>query len=72
VVLFSAQRAGASGRNGNTIATWVCAEFQCSVNVRKLPSMAYIGFDVDAARLERMAMLRTRSAGFVSEVLAAG
>ncbi|WP_120338811.1 FBP domain-containing protein [Cryobacterium soli] len=72
VVLFSAQRAGASGRNGNTIATWVCAEFQCSVNVRKLPSMAYIGFDVAAARLDRMAMLRTRSAGFVAEVLAAG
>ena len=72
VVLFSAQRAGAAGRNGDTVATWVCAEFQCSVNVRKLPSVAYVGFDVAAARLERMAMLSTRSAGFVTEVLAAG
>jgi hypothetical protein len=70
VVLYSAQRAGAAGRNGNTIATWVCAEFQCSANVRKLPSMAYIGFDVEAARLERIEMLRQRSAGFVAEVSA--
>lgn len=70
VVLYSAQRAGAAGRNGDTIAIWVCAEFQCSANVRKLPTMAYIGFDVDAAREERMRMLRERSAGFVAEVLA--
>jgi hypothetical protein len=72
VVLYSAQRAGAAGRNGNTIGTWVCDEFQCSVNVRKLPSMAYIGFDVAAARTERIDMLRIRSAGFVAEVLNAG
>lgn len=71
VLLYSAQRAGAAGRNGNTIATWICAEFQCSVNVRKLPSMAYIGFDVAAARQERIEMLQARSAGFVAEVLTA-
>jgi hypothetical protein len=72
VVLYSAQRAGAAGRNGNTVATWVCAEFQCSVNVRKLPSMAYIGFDVETARGDRIETLRQRSAGFVAEVLVAG
>lgn len=70
VVLYSAQRAGAAGRNGNTVAIWICAEFQCSANVRKLPSMAYIGFDVDAARRERISMLQERSAGFVTEILA--
>lgn len=70
VVLYSAQRAGAAGRNGDTVAIWICAEFQCSVNVRKLPSMAYIGFDVDAARQERIAMLQERSAGFIREILA--
>jgi len=69
VVLYSAQRAGAAGRNGDTVAIWICAEFQCSVNVRKLPSMAYIGFDVDAARQERISMLQERSAGFVREIL---
>ena len=70
VVLYSAQRAGAAGRNGDTVAIWICAEFQCSVNVRKLPYMAYIGFDVDAARQERISMLQERSAGFVREILA--
>ena len=72
VVLYSAQRAGAAGRNGNTIGTCICAEFQCSVNVRKLPSVAYVGFDVAAARQDRIDILRERSAGFVAEVLAAG
>jgi len=70
VVLYSAQRAGAAGRNGDTVAIWICAEFQCSANVRKLPSMAYIGFDVDAARQERISMLQERSAGFITEILA--
>jgi len=69
-VLYSAQRAGAAGRNGDTVAIWICAEFQCSANVRKLPSMAYIGFDVDAARQERISMLQERSAGFITEILA--
>ena len=69
VVLYSAQRAGAAGRNGDTVAIWICAEFQCSVNVRKLPSMAYIGFYVHAARQERISMLQERSAGFVREIL---
>jgi len=70
VVLYSAQRAGAAGRNGDTVAIWICAEFQCSANVRKLPSMAYIGFDVAAARQERIGMLQQRSAGFITEILA--
>jgi hypothetical protein len=69
VVLFSAQRAGAAGRNGDTVGTLICENFECSANVRKAPSVAYIGFDVDAAREERMQMLRARSAGFAAEVL---
>ena len=70
VVLYSAQRAGAAGRNGDTVAIWICAEFQCLANVRKLPSMAYIGFDVATARQERIGMLQQRSAGFITEILA--
>jgi len=69
VVLFTAQRAGAAGRNGDTVGILVCQAFQCSANVRKLPSMAYIGYDVAAAREDRMAMLRLRSSGFVGEVI---
>lgn len=68
VVLFSARRAGAAGRNGNTIGTLICAGFECSANVRKLPPMAYIGFDVEAAREQRIATLRLRASAFAADV----
>lgn len=68
VVLYSARRSGSGGRNGNTVGTLVCANFECSANVRKLPPMAYIGFDAEAARQERMATLRVRAAAFASEI----
>src|SRR5665213_126975 len=58
VVLYSVKRAGPAGRNGNTIGTLVCAGFECSANVRKRPPVAYIGFDVEAARLQRIESLR--------------
>ena len=68
VVLYSAKRAGASGRNGNTVGTLICQEFQCSKNVRRTLPPAYLGYDVDAAREERITTLRLRSAGFAAEV----
>lgn len=70
VVFFSARRAGAAGRNGNTVGTLVCSEFECSRNVRKRPAMAYIGYDVEAARLDRIASLQVRAAAFVSDIRA--
>jgi hypothetical protein len=69
VLFYSARRAGAPGRNGNTVGTLVCANFECSTNVRKLPTMAYIGFDAQAARDERIATLQKRAAGFVDAVI---
>ena len=68
VVLYAARRAGAAGRKGDSLGTLVCMNFECSANVRKLPPVAYLGFDVEAARLERMAGLRTRAAAFVTSV----
>ena len=68
VVFFSTKRAGQAGRNGNTIATLACANFECSANVRKLPSVAYIGFDVEAARLHRIDALRDHVRNFVRDV----
>lgn len=68
VVFFSTKRAGQAGRNGNTIATLACANFECSANVRKLPSVAYIGFDVQAARLHRIDALREHVRNFVRDV----
>lgn len=68
VVLFSAKRAGNAGRNGNTIATLICANFECSTNVRKRPPTAFVGFDVEAARQRRIAALREHAENFMRNV----
>ena len=69
VVFFSAKRAGQAGRNGNTIGTLVCANFECSRNVRKLPPLAYPGFDREAARNHRILTLGQNARAFVASVL---
>ncbi|OAN26869.1 translation elongation factor [Plantibacter sp. H53] len=69
VVFYSAKRAGQAGKNGDTVGTLVCADFQCSANVRKLPPLAYVGFDAEAARQERIATLGVRAVSFASSVL---
>ena len=71
VVFYSARRAGAAGRNGNTIGTLACAGFECSANVRRIPPLPYDGFDVEAARLERIASLREHVTTFALRVLGA-
>lgn len=68
VVFYSAKRAGAAGRNGDTIGTLICADFGCSATVRKPPPMAYIGFDVEAARLDRIVELQVHAEAFVRGV----
>lgn len=69
VVFFVAKRAGKAGRNGNTLGTLVCADFQCSANVRKRPPTAYVGFDVEAARQQRIDALREHVDAFVRRVM---
>ncbi|HKT56344.1 MAG TPA: FBP domain-containing protein [Microbacterium sp.] len=68
VVFFSARRAGAAGRNGNTIGTLVCEQFECSANVRKLPPLAYLGYDVEAARQRRIEALRVNVRRFADDL----
>jgi hypothetical protein len=69
VVLYTAKRAGAAGRKGDTVGVLVCEAFQCSHNVRKPPPVAYLGFDVEAARQERIRTLQERAAGVAGAVL---
>jgi hypothetical protein len=69
VVFFSARRAGPAGRKGDTVGSLVCAEFQCCANARKAPPIAYLDFDIEAARQERMLALRERTAAFARTVL---
>lgn len=68
VQLYSARKAGAAGRGGDTIGTLVCAEFGCSHNVRQLPSLAYEGFDREAARAARIERLGEHVRAFLREV----
>lgn len=68
VVFFSIKRAGQAGRNGDTVGTLACAGFECSANVRKLPPVAYIGFDVQAARRRRIEALGVHVRNFARSV----
>jgi treble-clef zinc-finger protein len=68
VALFSAKRSGAAGRNGDTVGTLICANFECSANVRKRPAVAYIGFDVEAARQQRIEVLRQHANAFALDI----
>ena len=68
VQFFAARKAGASGRRGNTVGTLVCAEFDCSANVRLLPPLAYEGFDREAARFARIERLGEHVRAFIREV----
>ncbi|GAA2866387.1 FBP domain-containing protein [Microbacterium arabinogalactanolyticum] len=68
VQFFSARKAGAAGRNGDTIGTLICANFGCSANVRKLPPLAYEGYDRELARELRMLRLREHVTSFVREL----
>lgn len=70
VVFFSARRAGDAGRKGDTLGTLVCANFECSVNVRRRAPMSYVGFDVDAERERRIRALRDHVAAFAERVRA--
>jgi len=65
VVFFSAKRTGDAGRRGDTVGTLVCAGFECSANVRKLPTLAYLGFDREAERERRIQALQEHVANFV-------
>jgi hypothetical protein len=60
----------AAGRRGDAIGTLVCAAFECNANARKRPPLAYVGFDVEAARQARMEALRANVARFVREAAA--
>ncbi|BDI23363.1 FBP domain-containing protein [Herbiconiux sp. L3-i23] len=69
VLFFSVKRAGAAGRKGDTVGTLVCAEFECSANVRRRPTLAYVGFDVEAAKQQRIDSLRERVQNFARSVM---
>ena len=64
VVFYGAKRSGAGGRQGNTVGTYLCRDFECSENVRRDPPLPYKGYDQDAARTVRIDNLQLRVATF--------
>ena len=68
VLLFTAKRVGDAGRRGDTVGTLACDAFQCNANVRKLPALAYTGFDREAARDARITAMRESVEAFVRSV----
>jgi len=71
VYFWSARRAGQAGRNGDTVGTHVCGEFECSVNVRRTPPPQFIGFDQEAVIADRIAGLAERARRFAATVVGA-
>jgi hypothetical protein len=68
VALFVAARAGASGRDGNTVGTYICADLACSLYVRGLKELELPQGET-AAPDERAHRLRDRLDTFVSRCL---
>ncbi|GAA2483286.1 FBP domain-containing protein [Terrabacter carboxydivorans] len=64
VSLFVAKRAGAAGREGNSLGTLVHADFSCSAHVRRLPNGMEGGLDPFALVERRVEELRERSSAF--------
>lgn len=69
-VLYTARRAGAAGRKGDTIGTMICANFGCSRNVRRLPPAFHKDTDLEFIRERQVGELRRKVDGFVDKVLA--
>lgn len=68
VQFFSARKAGAAGRKGDTIGTLICENFGCSANVRRLPPLAYEGYDRELVRELRILRLREHVTGFLAHI----
>ena len=71
VSLFTAKRAGAAGRNGNTVGQYICADLGCSRRVRTEIPPWLRTHDPGEVIHERAAALRSRLDGFADHVLGA-
>ncbi|GAA1660323.1 hypothetical protein GCM10010977_06960 [Citricoccus zhacaiensis] len=68
VVFYGAKRSGTAGRQGNSVGTYICRDFNCSENVRRDPPLPYKGYDLEAARNTRIAQLQQKVAVFATNV----
>ncbi|MEV6208697.1 FBP domain-containing protein [Kitasatospora sp. NPDC051914] len=72
VALLAARRAGAAGREGNTVGTYICADLACSLYVRGLRKSALVSRPDESLPLEeQIARTVGRLDDFLAKVLAA-
>ena len=68
VYLWVGKRAGQSGRDGNSVGTLICADFICSANVRKDPTVNEIEPDPVVVVERQVQGLRERTERFLARV----
>jgi hypothetical protein len=69
VTLFSAQRAGQAGRDGNTVGTYICDDLACSHIIRILPPKQPMQPEPEEIVASRAVALLERVHGFTANVL---
>jgi hypothetical protein len=69
VTLFSAPRAGESGRNGNSIGTYICDDLACSIIIRITPGSHPLQPGPDDLIAARAAGLLERLHAFTADVM---
>ena len=72
VSLHSAVRAGARGRDGSTVGTYICDDLDCPHKIRMLPSSSPGGLVHGDLLAERSRGLRQRLEGFADVVASSG
>ncbi|WP_433179359.1 FBP domain-containing protein [Actinoallomurus sp. CA-150999] len=70
VSLFAARRAGAAGRDGNTVGTYICGDLACPLYVRgKKKSALVTRFTESLSIEEQVDRMRTNLDAFLDEVV---
>ena len=69
VSLFSAARAGQSGRDGNTVGTYICADLACSLIIRIMPPASPMQPDPAEVVVKRAEGLLTRVQNFTADLM---
>lgn len=70
VLMWVAKKSGSAGKRGDTMGTLICANFECSVNVRVLPKPTAMYPDPQVIVDRQIEGLRERTQTFIARVRA--
>ena len=69
VTMFSAPKAGESGRNGNSVGTYICDDLACSIIIRIMPAPHPMQPSPDEVLASRSKGLTERVQNFTASVM---